>query len=922
MNKRQEMKDLADLIASGKIKDKAILQELLSKIREYDAGEGQLDVNYDPYQLPDLSEEPIHRQTLSRSHQDLAARGVDVLTGLPGELAQITSLSITPEQRDEAIKQYYKRRGESTMLKVDDRTGMKQYYNPQTKRFTLIEPAMGFKPTVGGAMDLALEGIGGVVGAGLGTAGGLLGMPPAIGIPVGGVGGTMAGRAASEGLKAGIDKAFGLGANPSATLEEYTKDAAKDVVQSGAWAAAGELAFGGPKLLWKWGRAGFKPMNYKEASRVLSALRENEDLLAQYNQLFPDNPIDLNAMYAAYINAPPEEKVAIGTLLQKYISQGGKDPEFRVRAIQDWDENLSALESSFAEVADRMRPQNVHPEDPRMGDRAFRSMAQQETAATEAGQLRAGQNARRERGNLIADLPSMTEQQTGHRLMGIVSKEYDDAVKATDATWKDFYKELGVDPMDLSKDRLVRAHYVPSDSTRVMMDDQLYTELNNYLEQALRSGLSKDVKYGPIEALPEIFIRRSPTGRKEILPNIKSMDSMQIINELKNLRLGIRRQNAASKGLTFTADDEAQVADILERHLFRQWKEMGKPGLIAKYEQAKFATQRQKEMFEDSALRDLLTKRGGRLPATDYTAIARIFYRNDPQAAKDLRTILNGSPEALNDVRKMLLAIYRRDFVGPDGQPIRNGFNKFKKEYGDAMREFFGDEEWKTMSRLGAMDEAVVRADDAYRAWKQKWNNQPLARYARANSQDISDVILKNSKVSPVEVFRTTQFLKETDPAMLEAIRYSTARKFANQVTGPDGSPLVDKMDRIFAERGLHLKAILGEEWYSNMRMLQAVTRSMDMRPITQFPANEPPATLKAIIRAAFIRPLSREGLIQTMGYINRRRAASRLWYNAVKDPKALALYIENLNKDPRTVAGAGILTALGAAGWEEDNEE
>ena len=920
---KDEAARIAELIKSGKVKDVQARNTLLQRLREFDAQAAGQDFDDSPFPIGDYKSQiqsPIgipFNEPWSEGELALARRGVDITSGLPTGLEQILSFSINSQQKKLAVEEYYKRQGKQTRVTEDPDTGELTYFNPDTRRITLMKPVKSnWLPTVGGAMDFALEGAGGVAGAMAGAASGV----PGPGTYAGVIGGTAAGRAVSEGLKIGIDKGLGLKANPSAQFSDLIMDAAKDSAEAGGWAAAGELAFGGPKLIWKWARSGFKPMTFKEATYLRESLRDSEEILKQYNDMFPENPINMNALFQAYVYGDQATKEGLAPMVQKYMSKVKIDPKYSTREQQAMEANLSSLEAAYKDVAERIRPDTVHPEDPSAGNRMFRESAAADQREVQSLQGQAVQDAQIRRQQLADTLPEMGDVQMGSRLVGIVDQAYDQAVKNTDQTWKDFYQTLGVDPMELSKDRLVRAHYAPKDTVRVPMDDQLYTELNNFVEQSLRGGLSDADKYGPLEAIPGMLKGRTATGRPSIIPNIKSMDSYQIINELKNLRLGIRRQNAASKGLTFTADQEAQVADILERYMYRQWKALDRPDLIAKYEAAKQATRLQKEQFEESTLRRFLTKQNGTSSISDYAAVAHVFYRNDPQAARDLGRILKGSPESQQEVRKMLLAMYRKDYIDPKtGKPTSGGLEKFKKDYGTAIEEFFGPDETKRLLEFGKMDEHVLEAEQAYKEWKKRWQQLPISRYAAPNSQDLSTSVLTNSKVSPENIRSAVSYMRTTQPELLEATQYSAAREFAKRTTDPDGSPNIRKMDKYLGERGLHLKELLGIEWYNNIRMLQAVTRQMDLTSLRGIPTNEPPQTLRMMIRAAFIRPLSKEGLIQTATFANRRRAASRLWYNAVSDPHALALYIKNLQTDPRSTAGAGVLTALGAAGWEEE---
>lgn len=630
--------------------------------------------------------------TIDPELEKAAAAGVDIDSGGPFGASVYSSFGVTPEEKMAGYAAYLKEKnGTDIPVRMGPDSGQIEYLDPTSKRWTTsrgLSNANIIGENTGGAVE-TIPGIAASVG---GTAGGF-----ALGGPAGAVGGGVLGAGAGAGVGRAARLKIGkkVGAIPESvdTLEEV-KDAA---ITGGAYDLAGQAALGGLKYARYWFR-GSKPFGANEAGQLISSARAADNLVAE-----------IEARSGRSFNPTIAQRA--GANLQDNVDQ---------LALREKAMGLDqAIRQEPGDVGQRARGQQAENElalrsylDNLLADDTARFTSREQVGRDlEQGILSSyNQHVLQARATINSLPPELQATQAGG-IMRSALADADSAFKASveDPAWATYRRAQGFNAETFSS------------NIQVPWSDEASSLMKGWSEKSEKALIqaAKNDNSGL-----KLIFKETPPGKvlgpdgKPLIPAgiEENVDLASLDDTIKWLRSDARKALNNQQGVTFSERDLVQLERTLTRMRDGYLRE-NHPQLSAHLDAAEQASRDRAMNFKRGMISDLLVRdETGAYKLSDADVVYRIISNRDDSAAAAFARLTQGYPQAAQEARNMLYAMYRRGVVDlKTGLPSVKNHDKFMRDYGQVMRNFFQPNDWATLNHIGGMGEVLARDNSTLR---------------------------------------------------------------------------------------------------------------------------------------------------------------------------------------------------------------
>ena len=937
-------------------------QRLVGLLREH-SSRGGIDVpNQSPIDLKNVNvtagrDKPFYnpigaglaRAFGQHSPRDLedAESGIDVLSGAPYDLRNSISLTLTDEQIQNKIVDYFKKKGHKTFARKRD--GEWEYLSPEG-RVTRVNPIGLDAPTAGGAMDFVGETTGGLGGAALGAAEGLgLASFPLAALGAGT--GTVTGNYLSNMAKYNIGKVTGTTEDMSlGEAQAVAKNRATDIAPW-AFGAEGAAALGFVAKRWVQGVR----LSPKKAREALVAYRNGEQLLQEYYNLGGD------------VKWRPTVPEAVGYDPKFYYLVQAEDRALSNSEVQrmrreHWQNGLLSLEDTYTKILDQYKVDN-----PQSVGGTLQELYEKAAHAKRLEIQLAEGNAKLDA--IASGMPAdkaaeLTKEKSGLILKNIVNPAWEASKLDVKEKYKTLAVALGVNPSAaLSKAMGVPATRPAIGNFKIKLDDRAIAEIRAFTAEARASGkMDTRTKAQKIAALPNRFVFKGPKKGTEtkssglVAPDGtpltapkkpteleflggKEVDAYSYLEWLQDTRSGIRADFSANKGIKLKDTDIAEVEKIFDAN-FQRYLAKNKPDAVPLYEEARAAAKAHSDIFERGVLNRLVKKSGGTEPITDYAAFGAVIRGNDSSGAVALRKILGGDPKALQNVRDIFFSMWAREVRGPDGVVTKAKTERFLNKYSGSLPIFFDEQAIAKMRHVGDMEDVINAYKKDYDAFESAWKKTKIGKISNLNTAQITRHVFSGNAsertvgAADTDIAEVVQILKAHSPETLESLRNQVATQFYNNTIeavtvkeagsgmGRQGViPVYSAIESSLRKNEARIALVMGDQYVKNLKTVAYAGRVMgDRMPVG--PGDEVPV-FRAFIRALFIPPLSRAGTTQTLGVKLRHEFSPAVMGRVLANPEGLEWLIKNHKKNIKTAAALAPMSNIGLSWlWHQYNDE
>ncbi len=642
-----------------------------------------------PYYVKGQEGQPI---TLEDDLSKAASAGVDIDSGGPVGASLYSSFGTTPEEKVAGYSAYLKEKsGHDLPVRMGPDSKQIEFLDPTTKRWTLgagRSPINDIAGNTGGIVENVpgmVSGVGGTV------LGGSLGGPA--GAVAGGVVGSGAGSAVGRALRTSIGKKVGAIPETVSTAEE-AKNAG---IEGAAYDLGGQAALGTLKYGRYWFK-GSRPFASEEAGQLVASARSADNLVAEI-EAKSGRSFNPNIAQRAQGNLKDNvrdlavREKALG--LDKAIRQEPGDIGIASRAQQE--ENELALKGYLDNLLADDQSRFTSRE--KIGD------------SLEKGMLQAYNDHVSQAKQAIAKLPPELQASQGGAIMRTALADADSAFKKSieDPAWASYRSAQGFDSQTFSS----KIQVPWSEDTRSLMDtwDEKSKKALIAASKNDNSGLRLIFKETPPGSI--IDTKGSPLIPKGVE---ESVDLASLDDTIKWLRSDARKALNNQQGVTFNERDLVSLERTLTGMRDKFLKE-NHPELAAKLDSAEAASRQRATMFKRGVISDLLVKdETGAYKLSDSDAVYKIINSRDDSAAQAFSQLTKGYPQASLEAKNLLFAMYRRGVVDlKTGVPSAKNHEKFMRDYGQVMRNFFDKSDWNTLNHIGGMGEVIARDSTAIR---------------------------------------------------------------------------------------------------------------------------------------------------------------------------------------------------------------
>lgn len=838
---------------------------------------------YDP-RIPRSAQGPETTTDIPWTDEDkaVANSGVDIITGAPYGLRNLVDLASTEKEKLAAINHYFASKGiYQEGARIGPVSHEIEYKNPDTGRYTLYSPRTAglSAPTVPNAATQLMTGTGATVGAFFG------------GIP-GAAFGAGTGRWAAETGKMIINAALG---NSRGDTGEYTRN----LVGTAGGEALASLAGSGASFVGNklgkfviYGPIAKDVFSKAEAPLVLSKAQEAQESLADYYKLADSRNFKPDV---AQLSGDPAAHLAM-----QHGALGSEYTQIMYKRRQD--ANISDLQQTFKKVTDAYKDPDVPPLTSGQGIQEWQQQLRDaQKAQLELQKSVAEGEAKRQAGGYV----DVNKTDAVQRVTEALNLIKDEDKAGVDKAYGDLAVKLGVPAQvayEKNSDRLLQSQQfaIPFQFSKVGL-----TKLNNMLDEAVRLGnVDPDLMKAKMGAIPEGWLFKDEEGKPGIVNDPK--DLYAVIQSLQSLRTGLRAANFRSKGiLEPDAQAMAQVAEIMRNDITEMFRLRGDPEVLDTFEQAEQAAKQYAMRWRGTILGEAAKKQDGYTTPTYNQGVAQALLSNNREANRELAGILDGDPMAKDEVRQMLLGIYRNHYMNEDGTPTPRLHQKFLKDFQEPLNAFFTMDENKQLGQMGQFAKTIEDATAKIARLNQAWNSQPFGKLASMNSLAISRAAFSNSK----DLAGVGTWLARENPELLKQLQSDTAQQIADRVMGK-GTISTTQLDNILSETKYPaIRDIMPHEYMANLRTIANAAKIQGRLP-EEFKTD--PNLLKYAVRGVigYFGPEARWYHFMTKV---RQLTSSRLMYNALSSPENMQEFIKAQNLPVEKARRAGVLSVLGA---------
>jgi hypothetical protein len=856
--------------------------------------------------------------------QNLASRGIDITTGSPYALRSETALSDDPQEQLRAVRKYFQARGENVYPRVGPDSKEIEYLNPQTGRYTLLHNRqfLGEGPAPSD-----------ITGATLTTLGGAAAAPSFFGTAAGAGAGAMV----NEVGKFAVKTALGLTTVGSGLHQ------ARNILGEGA-ATAGAALVGNtiariPSLI-GYATKGVLP------GQLYNWLKESPELISKVQDAF--NNLKDYYNLAGNTGLKPDVASASGDpALQLMKSKALSTSEnVQVSFKRQFKANVDNIAQTFQKVTNAYK--SIASGQPGDSGSNIAAWAQQQKAeAQQAGsvQTKVAQNAATQ---AVAGYPTMSKDDIITRATGLVQPVAEAQKADVDKAYGDLNVHLGV-PQEVAyskdSDRLSQAQ-VPT--IPFTLSNTGKGKLTNLLTEAYNIGkVDPGLRDSMTAAIPDGFLKREreavagaaapadedlfaslglepapgkpttqATSRFQI--NDDPKDLYAVLQSLQGLRTGTRRAMAQSKGILPPDEQtQARVNEIISKDIEQNFVDRNDVDGLNLYETAQQKARDYASQWRNGVLSEAVKKADGYTTPTYSSTIAHALFSSghgaDQRAITQLRQVLDGNPQSLEQVRQMIGAAYK-DMYTNDGVPNPTLHAKFLSDFEGPLKQFMTPAEMSKIHDIGGLSDVLEASLKKENNFERAWNATTYGKLGQANTFNLSRAALLNNK----NFSGIGNFLKQNNPELLQQLQRDTAAQVQARVFPQGGQFQLAKLGQLLdSSRTPGLREVMPPTYINDLKTLQGAAQSIGNNN-EDFSPEMP--LLKAVVRAV-VGNFGKEGRTFTLFNHFRDPRGARAVYNAMADPDSLRKFMQAKDMSVANAARAGILTAVGARSFGMTNQ-
>jgi hypothetical protein len=856
----------------------------------------------------------------SDTEKKMAGDGIDIVNGVPYSLRNRMDMvpGATEEDKKNMINQYYGR----DVGVAKNSYGELEYTSPATGRRTLVNPHSAQLPTVGSATDFAGQALGGAIG-------GTLAIPTGnpLAVAASSTLGAAGGQAVVDAGKYIVSKSLGLA--PQRTAGENISSVGKDVGEAAGSAAAGE-ALGG---LWRAGRfalTGTLSLKYKNAVEMQGWLDGAQSDLDDYYSLVGGNEkFRLSVPELLQTSDNPAARLR-SYQEQEHLNEAYRSlPDLRAQERERLTNNLTLLQRNFQDITDNYKPPNFTPG--QSGDDIKNSILAKKQAQFNQAQLQqqiTQENAKRQ----AQGLPAWTTDDINQRLTGQINQVEAAGKDRLDAAYTNLKVQLGV-PAEIaglkSTDSLFQAQ---APKVLIPLSPVTQLKLKNFYANALAARNSEDTSIGDgmLNAIPNNYF----ADRTDPLKGLNldgQFDMFWTVENVQDLRAGIRQAAKSSNGNIQPRDqDMIKMADLMEENVRDYFDRQGNPGVLDAWENAQQEARNYSQNFRNNILSQVMEKRNGFPVPTYNQAVSRLLMNNGrgqpQQGVQELSNILQGDPEARNDVRNMIWSLYKdQGYLPKDGIPTRDSWAKFQDDFEGPIKAFFDKDDVSQIKSYEDMTDLVTKANKDVKNFNMAWRNSSYGPLGTPNSNSLTNAVFSPS-ISPDKLKGLGTYLYREQPDLLESLKGDTASRLAKMVSDKNGIPIPSKINAVVAQYGDRISEIMGPDYLNNVKYIaQAGEKQSTLNTrlgLVGTESSETPNIFQNVVRWLIAPPMSGEGRGVTALWNFRKRAAGRVVYNALSSPEGMQKFIMNRDLSNTYQVAHGILGDLGGQALVAGNQQ
>jgi hypothetical protein len=454
--------------------------------------------------------------------------------------------------------------------------------------------------------------------------------------------------------------------------------------------------------------------------------------------------------------------------------------------------------------------------------------------------------------------------------------------------------------------------------------ERLNSELDTALFTADAAG--KQALTGRLTANQRVFMV-DPNGTVVSSFNVgNAIDLDAVMRGLRHLRR-LKRQKLTGEVATDPAGkDIIELERMLTKARDDTLLHSSDPRAISSYHKIKDAEAMsaiRARTFDQGIVGSMLTKSNGRLALSNREAYRAAFLSGDRDAIEEIYNIAQRNPRALNEMRKLIFATYRRE-VAPDGVSDLALHNKFVRNNEALIDTFFPQNANTIKSEFGKFPAIVAdRQRDLLRLERQinKRTGNKIVRVEnidgeRVVQESITPERLTNRVLSgdldAGQIREVKQILRAAPEGrqILTAWQQGVGETVRRRLLSGRGPALsVTKIDGLLNQAD-SLTAMFGPRYVQNLQRLKDGIVVAGRRGGAAG-GNFFDKVVNAVTRAAF-RPLSRKGLVRHAALTIRHEAADRAAAEIISDPRKLNAFLQLRFTGAGTKRGANILAQIG----------
>lgn len=848
------------------------------------------------------------RDAMTPQLKAAAQSGVDIDTGAPpGVRTGYESFAANEGTFNDFIQRELNDIvGPEAKVRMGPVSGTREYYNPATKRWTILsDSSIGQKALSGASMSMNLAGS---MAALLGTK-----SPTVATEMIAGAGKTALGTGLMDVFRQQIGNA--LGVNDDVPLAEEGMNAVKTAAKEGAADYLGAGAFNIARYMKNRILGRSRVFTDSEAQELMAGMDKYKGLVEDINKKsdvpfepFLHQMVDPNSPAAKIAESKygmlvtsPDEKIRLA-VAQRRAGQYGALRSYFDNANAPFDVGIPNTAGGRAQAGAPLA-NNIQDQ---LAQRTAQANGQVD--ATHAAGA-AAVNA------LPGGLPgAMTDAAQATRDQ--IWAQAGQSSSKVDEAYRVFNDRVRVDP---------RTNQSPF--TVEVTDPGLV----KVIDEMGRNSITKEVKgagvTNPQGYVYDPSLRSQPPGKQSYATGKNGgamVDLVTLDAARKRVKELARDKTVAGNNITYGTYDLVNADRKLDSLMSQQLKKASQDGTMPadtydKWIDAKSAAIEDARTFKSGFLQDFLAKdETGEWVLKDQKALGSIIGGKDIEAAGQLKDMIAHDPVAMREVKKALFALYNKEATkgGLPSKALHEAFMK-NEEYGPIMDIFFGKGEKDTLKSLGdvadSMAQSVVDAKNADKLIRgelggkiTKWSPEEMVRSVLSRRMDSKDAA-------------TLMRVARNDTGTTEAFRNGVMNEIQSKVfpTGTSGSMDLKALNRLLKDHGDKIAVVMGPQYYSSLARLRDTLPILQRNPSQ---IGDPPMStvLQSAIRIQ-AGVMSPEGRFLTfLNTLGRANMPKQIW-EALTNPSELDRLANYTRIAVERTRAAGTGSAVGTALLSED---